>query len=82
MAKKKKEEKQEKKSNKPATKFKQWMAEQGITQKEIRERTAFGTGTTCRLVNDGEASESIKRHLALELGLPLNELKKLLKTKK
>ncbi len=59
--------------------LKNWLAEQGITQRELRERTAFGTGTTNRLVNKGEASESVIRHLALELGLSLEEMKRLLR---
>ncbi len=74
MAKKKKENKKRK-----VPMLKHWMIQQGITQKELRERTDFGTGTMNRLVNYGEGSKSIVRHLALELGITHDEMKNLLK---
>ncbi len=53
--------KEKKKKKVPA--FKHWMIEQGITQKELRDRMDIGTGTANRLVNQGKASKSVIKHL-------------------
>ncbi len=76
MANKKKEKEKKKKKAPP---LKQWMAENGVTQRELRERMYIGTGTANRLVNKGEASMSVIDHLALTLGFTLEEMLKMLK---
>ena len=84
MAKKKAKvkEKVKVKDKKKSAPLKQWMRNEGITQKELRDRTKFGTGTMNRLVNFGKASKSVIEHLALELGLPMSEMEILLKMPK
>ncbi len=74
MAKKKKEKKKKK-----VTGLKIWMIENGVTQRELRERMAIGTGTANRIVNEGKASESVIRHLALELGFSYENMLDMLK---
>jgi DNA-binding transcriptional regulator LsrR (DeoR family) len=71
----------ESESNK-ITKLKIWLMEQGITQKAISENTSLSTNTVNRVVNDGKASNSVKNHIALYLGISDDELTKLLKFRK
>ena len=80
----KKTEKSKKNNKKDVKKFtpyfKKYLKESGIIQKELKERTYLSIGTVNRLINDGKATKSVVKLVAMELKLKEPVLEQMLST--
>jgi transcriptional regulator with XRE-family HTH domain len=68
-------------SKSKVTYLKIWLLENNINQKELANKTMLSTNTINRLVNSGQASNSVLKLLSHELSMSIEQLKELLKHK-
>jgi transcriptional regulator with XRE-family HTH domain len=66
---------------KKITRLKIWLLENNINQKELADKTMLSTNTINRLVNSGQASNSVIKLISYELSMDIEQVKELLKFK-
>ena len=66
---------------KKITRLKIWLLENNINQKELADKTMLSTNTINRLVNSGQASNSVIKLISYELSKDIEQVKELLKFK-